>query len=84
MKHKEFTGIRDWKLQDINEGSVVKTQQGTKFVVCWSEKYGWILIQSNEGSNPDLQGDPFSLERHMQPNLEVIGNIYDNPELIKN
>lgn len=77
MKEKEFTGIRDWKLQDINEGDIVVTQQGTKFVVSFDEEFGFILVQSNEGSNADLQGDWFSLKKYMQPNLEVIGSIYD-------
>ena len=78
---REFTGIRDWKLNNINEGDVVESQQGTRFVV---EKVtdGWRLIQSNKGTHGDLQGDWFVLEPYMQPNLEVIGNIYDNPELI--
>lgn len=83
MKQGDFTGIRDWKLNDINEGSIVKTQQGTMFVVEWTERYGWSLIQSNNGSTPDLQGDWFALEKFMQPNLEVIGSVYKNPELIK-
>ncbi len=83
MREKEFTGIRDWKLNDINEGSIVVTEQGTKFVIEWSEEHEeWCLIQSNEGIVPDLQGDRFSLKKYMQPNLEVIGNIYDNPKLM--
>lgn len=82
MKQNEFTGIRDWKLKDINEGSIVVTKQGSKFVVDWYDEHGWCLIQSNNGSNPELQGDWFALEHYMQPNLEVIGNIYDNPELM--
>lgn len=79
----KFTGIRDWKLQNINEGSVVKTQQGSVFVVSHDKEFGWIIIQSNKANTPELQGDWFALEKYMQPNLEVIGNIYDNPELIK-
>lgn len=74
---QEFTGIRDWKLQDINEGAIVVTQQGTKFVVSFEEDFGFILVQSNDGKLPALKGDWFSLEKYMQPNLEVIGSIYD-------
>jgi len=83
MKEKEFTGIRDWKLQDINEGAILLTQQGSRFVVAWSETHNqWCVIQSNEGGHPDLQGDWFELEKYMQPNLEVIGSIYDTPKLM--
>lgn len=74
---QEFTGIRDWKLQNINEGSIVVTQQGTKFVVSFEEDFGFILVQSNDGRLPELKGDWFALEKYMQPNLEVIGSIYD-------
>jgi hypothetical protein len=83
MKKREFTGIRDCKLCDILEGDIVVTQQGTKFVVKWSEEHNmWCLIQSNEGKLPDLQGDWFELTKYMQPNLEVIGTIYYTPELM--
>ena len=83
MKEKEFTGIRDWKQQDINEGAIVKTQQGTIFVVSWNEKQNqWCIIQSNKGGLPDLQGDWFVLEKYMQPNLELIGSVYGTPELM--
>ena len=80
---RKFSGVTDWKLQHIYEGDIVESQQGTKFVVEYSEQYGWCLIQCNQGNCPDLQGDWFSLKEYMQPNLEVIGNIYTNPELCK-
>lgn len=81
MKKGQFTEIRDWKLNNINEGSIVKTKQGTKFFVEWSDFHGWCIIQCNLGKEPELKGDWFELKSYMQPNLEVIGNIYDNPEL---
>jgi hypothetical protein len=77
-KTPQFTGIRDWKLQDINNGSIVRTQQGTEFVVSHEEPFGWILVQRNEGGVPEFKGDWFALEKYMQPNLEVIGSIYNN------
>jgi len=84
LKENEFTGIRDWKLNNINEGSIIKTKQGTKFVVCWSIIYNmWCLVQCNEGNEPDLQGDWFSLQSYMQPNMEVIGSIYIDSKLMK-
>lgn len=83
MKEKEYTGINDSKNQPINEGAIVVSKQGTKFVVEWHQQHGWCLIQANKGSHPGLQGEWFLLEAWMQPNLEVIGSIYDNAGLLK-
>ena len=80
----QYLNIKDWKLQDIYQGDLVKTQQGTIFLVDYFKPESrWCLFQANKGSNPDLQGEWFSLGPHMQPNIEVIGNIHDNPELLK-
>jgi len=77
------TGIRDWKFNDIKDGDILVTQQGTRFVVDFSKEHNqWTIIQSNEAGHADLQGQRFELEKYMQPNLEVVGNIYDAPKLM--
>ncbi len=71
------TGMRDWKMQEIKDGDILITQQGTKFVVDYSEYLQqWTMIQCNENNHPDLQGQRFKLDRTMQSNIEVIGSIY--------
>lgn len=42
----------------------------------------WCIDSYIEGKLPDLQGDWFELAKYMKPNLEVIGTIYDTPELM--
>lgn len=81
MKKKQPTGVRDWKLRDIKEGDIIVTQQGTKFIVDWMDTIGWVLLQSNKGTDPDLEAEMFSLEKYMQSNMEVIGSIYENPNI---
>ena len=78
-----FSQIRDWKLNDIFKDDIVKTQQGTLFVVDYRSDIGWFIIQANKSHLPDLQGDWFKLEKYMQPNLEVIGNIHEHKHLIQ-
>lgn len=80
---KLFSGIRDWKLQNIDDGSILRTQQGSIFLVEFTQEFGWTMIQSNKGNHPDLQGSRFRLDRGMQANMEVIGNVSDNPELLR-
>ena len=79
IKTMQKTGIKDWKLNEIKEGDILETQQGNRFIVEFSFKHNcWSIIQVNKGNTPELQGQRFTLERYMQPNLEVVGSIYSN------
>lgn len=72
----QYTGLKDKNGKEIYEGDVVKTKDGT-FKVYWN-KYVWAF------NSPD-QYIPFSSydwESFEEMNLEVIGNIYENSELI--
>lgn len=83
MERKK-TGIRDWKMNDIKDGDILLTQQGTRFVVDFSKDHNqWTVIQSNESGQPDLEGKRFELKKYMQPNLEIVGSIYDDPKSMR-
>ncbi len=83
---QRYTGSKDSKGNDIYEGDIVQYNQnssydGTNFEVIWSDdSFGWVL-KSNNGDY---------LTNMITPNgprynfLEVVGNIFENPELIKN
>ena len=78
-KIMQYTGLKDKKGREIYEGDIFKTSYGsTKFlsVVEWDE------------INARFLG--FTLERERkilyvgrEPAVEVIGNIYENPELLE-
>ena len=77
----QFTGLTDKNGKEIYEGDVVGLL-GTShsFEIFWDDKFGaWSLILQEHGFAP--------AEDHLLGNclddVEVIGNIYENPDLLK-
>lgn len=67
----QFTGLKDAKGKEIFEGDVVKCLDGYSATVSWDDKHaGWDPFGSYEGAEWDKS-------------VEIIGNIYENPELLK-
>ena len=84
----QYTGLTDKNGVRIFEGDIVRyidpdTQEydiGEKYVADWDEEEACILFECF------VYGESISYEvfnKRQAKNLEVIGNIFDNPELLK-
>ena len=79
----QYTGLKDKNRKKIFEGDIL--YQGAKMlgVVCISARYG-ISIQKKSSTwsliNFVLDSD---FDTSVLSDVEVVGNIYDNPELMK-
>ena len=72
----EFTGLTDKNGVKIFEGDILHAAQGN-FVVRWSESICSFVAGEKERMRPCMNSGTMNC-------CEVIGNIFDNPETIRN
>ena len=78
---EQYTGLTDKNGKKIFDGDIVKTKNGRLCEVYWFKSpnmCGWDLKPIECDSPAPDKCDLFSSQ-----NLEVVGNIHDNPELLK-
>jgi len=75
----QFTGQQDCNDKDIYEGDIIKT--GTDKVMCvrWSQKHASFVIDREGWAFLHYFGEAFDGK-----DCEVIGNKFENPELLVN
>ena len=82
----QYTGLTDKKGKKIFEGDVCRFREWSQGDMCWIGKVHYEHQQFViSGDKNEECESPFTLvmSRFISENIEVIGNIHDNPELLK-
>lgn len=75
----QYTGLKDADGKEIYEGDVVKEDFADEYKVEYVEEYAGFLPFVNDGGCGCCSYIPIYLPHE----CKVIGNIYENPELLK-
>lgn len=80
----QYTGLKDKNGKEIYEGDVIhfKDDFDDLFgIIKFNED--WMYFGIEIISNDRLNGESYQIVKSMSPYIEIIGNSYENPELLK-
>ena len=82
----QYTGLIDKNGKRIFEGDVCRFHEWSKGEMCWVGKVHWEHQQFVISGGPNKECETMfelCMSRFIPENIEVIGNIHDNPELLE-
>lgn len=82
----QFTGLNDAKGKEIYEGDIIVVKGKHERVVLW-DKMGWALMPCEHYHDKtfwvmNIQHPGMDWWNLFANEIEIVGNIYDNPELL--
>lgn len=73
----QFIGILDKNGKEIYEGDIIQSASGVTYKVCWYDELVSFMAEMTHNEHPfmlfDIEGSKHA----------IIGNIHDNPEMLK-
>ncbi len=81
----QFTGMKDKNGKEIYESDLLMCEEGIRYKLEWEEQYGGYRLYFWGGKDWDWdeQIDDMYDYQTKRISLEIIGNLYENPELLK-
>lgn len=82
FKVMQYTGFKDSNGREIYDGDILVYERNVcipeSCIVFWSKESGWVV---------DIQGNDYDgvepLSEFDEDELKIVGNIYENPELME-
>ena len=81
-KLMQYTGLKDKNGKEIYEGDLIQDCKGQVLQIAWAYCYARYMASTNGEWCVFYLNEPMIPEQDTE-NMEVVGNIYENPELLK-